>query len=159
MWYSGVYFLTELASVCLCMCVCICICVCGRVHVCVCGGLPEGSLCAGVSLERQMSRADILGRPGSGQSFIWAEMILALRFGALTQEQCHSILLLLPILFSFLRSFSVTLSFSVSLLLLPLLSLLSFSISGWLLLRRKRRQETRKNEGINSFWMCMFSFF
>lgn len=73
-----------------------------RVCVCVCDGLPEGSLCAGVSLERQMNGADILGRPGSGQSFIWAETILALRFGALTQEQCQPLLLLflLPALFS-----------------------------------------------------------
>lgn len=50
-------FLTELVSV----------------FVSVCAGafgLPEGSLCAGVSLERQMSGTDILGQPGSGQSFI-----------------------------------------------------------------------------------------
>lgn len=44
--------------------------VCAHViqqHPCVfasvCDGLPEGTLCASVTLERQMSRADILGRP------------------------------------------------------------------------------------------------
>lgn len=63
-----------------------------------------------------MSRADILGRPGSGQSFIWAEMILALRFGALTQEQCQPrrLLLLLPILFSFCLSLSSLCPFFIS---------------------------------------------
>lgn len=73
----------------MCISDCVFAFVCAGVFTFLCGGLPEGSLCAGVLLERQMSRADILGRPGSGQSFIWAEMILALRFGALTQEQCH----------------------------------------------------------------------
>lgn len=75
-------------------------------------------------------------------------MILALRFGALTQEQCHPILLL-PVLFFFFRSFSVALSFSVSLLLLLLLPspLVSFSISGWLLvttLKSESGQEKRR---------------
>lgn len=45
-----------------CVHACVCLCVCGSLH--------EDSPCAGVSLERQISRADIPGQPGGGQSFI-----------------------------------------------------------------------------------------
>lgn len=86
---------------------CVCVCILAGAFLFVCGGLHEDSLCTGVSLERLMSRADIPGQPGSGRSFIWAEMIWALRFGALTQEQCQPTLLLPPRL-SFVSSFSVT---------------------------------------------------
>lgn len=43
-------------------------------------GPPRGSLCAGVSLERQTSGADIPRQLGSGRSFIQAEIVLALHF-------------------------------------------------------------------------------
>lgn len=83
--------------------VCLFASVCAGMFTCVCVKQPEGSLCACISLKRRMNRADSLGRRGSSQSFIWTEMILALRFGELTQEQCQPflLLLLLPILSPF----------------------------------------------------------
>lgn len=45
-------------------------CVFAGVFLFVDGRLPEDSLCAVISLKRQISRADILGQPGGGQIFL-----------------------------------------------------------------------------------------
>ena len=115
------------------LCLCICICVCERVHMCVWRAAWRLPVC-----RRFIGEADEQGRyPGA--AWQWPELYLnwndfstpfwSANPGAMSPHLPSSY-----ILFSFLRSFSVTLSCSPSLLLLILFSLpsslVSYLISG-----------------------------